>query len=697
MTPPDATRTLLHVLPDLDTWIADRALAQERAAALCEVIRFHNHRYYALDAPLVADVEYDRLVRGLQRIEAQYPELVTAESPTQRVGAEPLSGFSKVNHPVALLSLGNAMDLDELEAWYERIRRGLGEAPRPRLIAELKIDGLAVALTYEAGRLVLAATRGNGQVGEDITHNVRTIRAIPLRIPVEGLERPPDRLEVRGEIYMRRSDFARLNDGLAAEQAKTFANPRNAAAGSLRQLDPAVTAQRPLRFFTYGVGPTTATVPAGQADTLAWLRGYGFPVNPHRQRFDVLDDVKAYCRHWTEARDGLDYEIDGVVVKVDDFAQQEALGYVSNAPRWAVAFKFPAQEATTQLLNIEVNVGRTGAIKPEAVLAPVSIGGVTVQQATLHNEDYITSRDIRVGDTVVVKRAGDVIPQVVQALPAMRHGTEEPWQMPTACPSCRTPLVRLPDEADVYCVASDCPAQFIRLVEHYASRAALDIEGLGSKLAVQLVEQGPVRTLADLYRLTADDLLALDGFAQKKADNLLQGIAQSKDAPLARVLFGLGIRHVGKTTAELIVGQMASLADVEAATIEALVAIDGVGPVIAESVVDWFQVDENRRLVEALRMLGVNTERLPSEAPPSDAEEAPLAGKTLVLTGTLPTLSRAEAKALIQAAGGKVTGSVSAKTDYLVAGEAAGSKLEKAQALAIPVLDEEGLRALIGV
>ncbi len=702
------SKALLQELDGLDVETLRVDAAQVLAGRLRTVLRAHSYRYYVLDDPLVADPEYDVLFRGLQAVEQQFPSLATPDSPTQRVGGAPLDRFVKVRHPEPLLSLGNAFDEAELRAWFERCCKGLGqekgEATPPALTVELKIDGLAVALTYQEGGLEVAATRGNGLVGEDITRNVKTIYAVPLKIPVgpeAGSLEAPKKMEVRGEIFMRRSRFAALNDRLAEAEEKTFANPRNAAAGSLRQLDPAITAQRPLTFFAYSLGPVTGEAPGSQFETLAWLRRLGFPVNEHTRRFESLDEVVAFCCQWTEARDTLDYEIDGVVVKVDDFAAQEKLGFVSNAPRWAVAFKFPAREATTRLEDIIVNVGRTGAIKPEAVLEPVEIGGVTVSQATLHNEDYITSRDIRIGDTVVVKRAGDVIPAVVKPLKEARVGDEKPWSMPTHCPSCGSELIRLPEEAEWYCLSSDCPAQFIRLIEHYASRNAMDIEGLGSKMAVVLVQEGLAAHLADLYRLDKEKLLALEGFADKRAENLLEGIEASKHRPLSRLLFALGIRHVGRTTAELIVPYYASLEALESATVEDLEAIDGIGHVIAESIVDWFRATDdhgqriNQRLVEDLRALGVNTERLPEEAPPETGEESPVAGRTFVLTGTLPTLSRSEAQARIKQAGGKVTGSVSRNTDYVVAGESPGSKLDRARELEVKILDEAGLLKLL--
>lgn len=680
--------------------LADSAAA-DFAETLRGLLQAHNHRYHVLDDPVITDAEYDRLFRGLQDLERQHPDLVTPDSPTHRVGARILDRFEKVRHPAAMLSLSNAFDVEEVEAWYARCRRGLkerfGDDVRPALTGELKLDGLAVALTYERGRLTMGATRGNGIEGENITNNVRTIPSVPLALSSEGAGLPvPVRMEVRGEIYLRKSDFARLNERAAAAGEKTYANPRNAAAGSVRQLDASITASRPLSFTAYGLGPVEgATTPGAQYALLEWLSSYGFPVNEHTSRFASIDDVEAFFETWSVGRGELDYEIDGIVVKVDDFEQQAVLGYVSNAPRWAIAYKFPAQEATTRLKDIVVNVGRTGAIKPEAILEPVHIGGVTVSQATLHNEAYVVGRDIRVGDTVIVKRAGDVIPQVIKPIEEGRTGEERPWTMPTHCPACGTELVRLPGEADYYCVSTECPAQFIRLVEHFASRGAMNIEGLGSKLAVTLVETKLVKHLSDIYELTEDDLMTLELFGEKRARNLLDGIEDARHRPLARLLFGLGVRHVGRTTAETIVAHFPSMEALASASLEELEAIDGIGTVIAESVMDWFGVEDNRALVRRLQELGVNTERFPEEGPPDHAAH-PAAGKTFVLTGSLPHLTRSEATERIKAVGGRVTGSVSARTDYVVAGEQPGSKYDRARELNLHILNEDELLVLLG-
>ena len=672
------------------------------AAELRPVVRALATAYYAGGESLVGDTQYDRLFHALREIEEQWPGLRTPDSPTQRVGGAPLEGFEKVEHPVPLLSLGNAFSAGDLRDWVGRVMKGLdgvlAEGERPAFVAELKIDGLALALTYQGGVLARAATRGNGRVGEDVTANVRTIRAVPLRLAgAAGGPDVPERLEVRGEAYMARSTFEALNERLAEAGAKPLANPRNGAVGSLRQLDSAVTAERGLSFIAYGLGPATGPVPDRQSAVLDWLDALGVPTGHERGVFSDVDALVAFCEHWAGHRDTLDLEIDGVVVKVDRIDYQDVLGQVSTAPRWAIAFKFPAREATTRLVAIEHNVGRTGVIKPLAVLAPVEVGGVTVSKATLHNADYITSRDIRVGDDVVVKRAGDVIPAVVGPVSDDPDRGTPPYVPPAECPVCGRPLVRPEGEVDLRHADGGCPAQLTRAIEHWAARNALDVDGLGTKSAALLVDEGLVGDLPDLYRLDRDALLALDGFKDRKADNLLAGLEASKTRPLARLLFGLGIRHVGETVARDLVAHVASLDALAAAEGEALEAIDGVGPIVAESVVAWFQEPANRATVEGLRAAGLNLERLPSErvAVAADAD-APLAGVTVVLTGTLETLTRPQAKALIEGAGGKVSGSVSKKTGLVVAGEAAGSKLDKAVELGVPHVDEAGLRAILG-
>ena len=673
-------------------------LTEEEAAPLIEtlraVVRRHDHRYYVEDNPIIPDAEYDRLYRALQTLEAEFPGLQTDDSPTQRVGGEPIDAFDKHEHPEPLLSLSNAFNEEDLRDWYDRCQRLLKPeygAVEPALVAELKIDGLAVALTYEQGRLAVAATRGNGSVGENITHNIRTVHRIPLRIPagVDNGQQPPERIEVRGEVFMRKSEFDALNDRLRAEERTPFANPRNAAAGSLRQLDPSVTAERPLSFFAFATGPVSGQTPTTHTEKLELLEGFGFPMEEHTRRFEDLDELVSFCEYWVSHRDNLDYEIDGVVVKIDRHDYRRELGTIADAPRWAIAYKFPAREATTTLTDIIVNVGRTGAVNPEAVLEPVGVGGVTVSQATLHNEDYIVERDIRIGDTVVVKRAGDVIPQVVRAVREARTGEEEPWAFPDTCPACGEELVRLPEEADYYCMNSECPAQFKRLVEHFVSRDAMDIEGLGEKLAHRLVEEGLIRRLPDLYRITIDDLTPLEGFAEKSARNLVEAIEASKEQPLRRLLFALGIRHVGKTVAEDLVAEFESLAALSTADADQLRSIDGVGPTIAESVADWFALPENQELADELRAVGVNTERLPHEAPSDAATGGALVERTIVITGSLPGRTRREASRALEEAGAEVTSSVSGNTDVLVVGENPGSKLQDAEAEGVRIVRVE--------
>ena len=695
MEPVGAALDLLARLDDRPLSDLDDAAARALAGDLRETVRALGRAYYTDGESLVGDSQYDRLFHALRELETAWPELKTHDSPTARVGGAPLDSFAKVRHPEALLSLGNAFDAADLRAWVERVHKGLdgvlAEGERPAFVAELKIDGLALALTYREGVLHRAATRGDGRTGEDVTANVRTIRDVPLR-----LAEAPEQMEVRGEAYLSRSTFERLNERLVEAGDKPLANPRNGAVGSLRQLDSSVTAGRGLSFVAYGLGPVAGTVPGRQSAVLDWLDGLGIPTGPQRETFDDVDQLVAFCERWAQERDTLDLEIDGVVVKVDRLDYQGVLGQVSTAPRWAVAFKFPAREATTRLEGIEHNVGRTGVIKPLAHLAPVEVGGVTVSRATLHNADYITSRDIRIGDEVVVKRAGDVIPAVVGPVSGDPDRDRPRYLPPSVCPVCGRPLVRPEGEVDLRHRDGGCPAQLKRAVEHWAARGALDVDGLGSKIAALLVDQELVADLPDLYRLDRDALLALDGFKDRKVDNLLAGLAASKTRPLAKLVFGLGIRHVGETVARDLVAHHASLDALAEATAEGLESIDGIGPIVAESVAAWFGDPANQATVEGLRDAGLNLTRQPDErvAAAPDAE-APLAGVTVVLTGTLATMTRPEAKARVESAGGKVSGSVSKKTGLVVAGEAAGSKLAKARELGVPVVDEAGLAAVL--
>jgi DNA ligase (NAD+) len=700
MTLLERTVDLRNRLDQLDLATLDNAEAERLASNLRSVLNEHAYYYYVKDDPLITDPEYDRLFRSLQELERLHPKLIRSDSPTQRVGGAPLEQFKKVRHTQPLLSLSNAFDADELRAWYERCRRILSQAgvdARPALTTEPKIDGIALALTYERGELITAATRGNGIEGEDVTAQVRTIQGVPLRIPVTAATEfePPSRLEVRGEAYMRASEFEQMNARQSAAGDRVYANPRNSTAGSIRQLDPKITASRPIRFFAYSIGPVSGqNLPDGQFEALRWLDRFGFPVNQHAEPFDDIESVVAYCDRWITNRETIDYEIDGVVVKIDSFEYQGLLGNVSNAPRWAVAFKFPAQVATTRLKRIDVSVGRTGAVKPVAILEPVHIGGVTVSKATLHNEAYVHDRDILEGDIVTVKRAGDVIPQVIGPVESARTGAEHRWRMPDSCPACDEPLVRTEGDADYYCVSADCPAQLVRAVEHFAMRGAMDIEGFGSKLAGLLVEKKLVHNAADIYRLTRDQLLRLDGFGPKKAENLLAGIDASRARSLSRLIYALGIRLVGRTTAELLVQQFDTLAALSQQTADDLIQIEGIGPEIANSIVSWFQLEANRKLLQDLSTLGVNTVRTPDEAP-SRSDSDPLAGLTFVITGTLPNYSRSEASALIRQSGGKVAGSVSKSTDYLLAGDAPGSKLQKAEQLGVRIIDESQLQMLL--
>jgi len=660
----------------------------KRAAHLRELLERYNEEYYVRDAPSVGDAEYDALMRELREIEEAHPELRTPDSPTQRVGSAPSSSFTSYPHGVPMLSLGNAFGDDDLRAWHARVVRQLGR-DAGAFTTELKIDGLAVSLRYRDGVFESGATRGDGVVGEDVSSNLRTVRSIPLRlrVPVPGL------LEVRGEVYMRRSDFERLNERRVAEGEAPFANPRNSAAGSLRQLDPAATAQRPLRFFAYGVGANEPVLRAStQWDLLAALDAFGFPVNKEARRFESFDEVVEFCNAWETKRIGLDYGTDGIVVKVDQLGLQRALGAVGREPRWAIAFKYPAEEVTTRLNSIEVNVGRTGSVNPYAVLEPVQVGGVTVSMATLHNEDYIHAKDIRVGDTVTVRRAGEVIPEIVGPLVAARGNKKLPvYHLPKNCPVCGTPVQRAEGEAMAYCPNAVCPAQLIERLAHFASRGAMDIEGLGYKSAAALVEAGTVRDVGDLYSLDAEKLHELPRMGDKTIANLLEAIASSKTRPLARVLYSLGIRFVGFQNAQLLADATGDMDALAAMGVEDLQAVEQIGPAIAQSVVSFFAQEQNRAIIEKLRRAGVN---LRGERR-ARAASGPLAGKTFVLTGTLASLSREEASALIAGAGGKVSGAVSKKTDYVVAGEAAGTKLARAESLGVKVIDEAGLRELL--
>jgi DNA ligase (NAD+) len=670
--------------------------AKTRIDELRAQVRYHAHRYHVLDDPVISDDAYDALYRELQELEAAHPELRSLDSPTQRVGGELREEFTSVEHPRPMLSLSNAFNPDELVAWRDRFLRLLpDDYPEPAYVVEPKIDGLTVVLHYADGSFALGATRGDGMRGEDITPNLRTLQALPLRIPVASEESrlaAPTRLVVRGEAYMPIDAFEAFNRAQEAKGKKTYANPRNTAAGSLRVLDSSITASRPLSLFCYQVvdiegGPALES----QWDALDYLRRLGFPVSALNQRFTDFQELVDFAVAWEQVRETLNFEADGLVIKIDDFTIQDRLGAVGNAPRWAVAYKYPAPEAVTRLERIVVNVGRTGSLTPAAELDPVRIGGVTVSNATLHNADYVAERDIREGDMVVVKRAGEVIPQVLRPVLALRRPDSQPWQMPSSCPVCGEPVERPEGEVATYCVNAACPAQLVRSVEHFVSRGAMDIEGFGIRQAQLFVELGFLHDVGDIYYLTADQLLPLEGFGEKKVSNLLGAIEASKEQPPSRLLTALGIQGIGVTVAQLLMDHFGSLDALAAASRDELEHIPGIGPKLADSVADWFARQTNRQVLGKIKAAGVRTEQESVEI----AGPQPLDGLTFVITGTLPTLSREQAKALIEAHGGRVTGSVSSKTDYLLAGERAGGKLSKAEKLGVQVLDETAIRDMI--
>lgn len=679
-----------------------------RAEALRREIEHHSYQYYALDAPTISDAAFDSLMRELREIEAAHPELVTASSPTQRVGGYVGEQFAPVVHERRMYSLDNAMDLDELDEWMERTAEACGGS-LPPLCCELKIDGSSIALTYEDGVLVRAATRGDGTTGEDVTVNMRTVRDVPLRLRDEarGAIAPGvETLELRGEVYMPKKSFEALNAAAEEEGRAPFANPRNAAAGSLRQKDPAVTKMRDLSTFMYAIADDGALEVEGQWELLQWLRKAGFHVNPDVRLCATAEEVRGFCRECLDRRESLPYEIDGVVVKVNDFARQRAMGFTARAPRWAIAFKFPPEEKTTLLRDITVQVGRTGALTPVAELVPVVVAGSTVARATLHNLDEVHRKDVRVGDTVIVRKAGDVIPEVLGPVLSLRSPEARIWEMPSVCPSCGSPVVRDPGEVAFRCISIDCPAQALERLLHWASRGALDIDGMGEEIVSRLVESGRVADVADYYSLSEEELASLD-MGRVKADGepvrlghtvakkLVAAIEASKGRPFARVLFGLGIRHVGKTTAEAIAAAYPSMDALSAAGEDELAGIYGVGPKVAHGMWLFFRTPDNTSVIERLRAAGVTM----ADEAVAVGEEVPqvLAGLTFVLTGTLAHsgMTRDEAGARLKAMGAKVSGSVSKKTSFVVAGENAGSKYDKAVALGVPVLDEAQLLNLL--
>jgi len=663
-----------------------------RVDELRGAIRHHNQRYYELDEPEIPDAEYDALLRELQALEAQFPELITPDSPTQVVGGRASGAFATVVHAVPMMSLDNAISADELRAWGDRLARRLAElgdsVAAVGLVGELKIDGLAVSIRYEGGRLVQAATRGDGRAGEDVTANVATIEVLPARLPAGA----PDVVEVRGEIYMPIAEFERLNAAQLEAGLRTYVNPRNTAAGSLRQKDAAITASRRLAFWSYQLGevrggPSFAT----HGETLDWLRELGFPVNPEVRALASLDEVYAHCLHWQEHRHDLDYEIDGVVVKVDDLALRNELGSTTKAPRWAIAYKFPPEERTTRLVDIEVSIGRTGRATPFAVLEPVFVGGSTVGVATLHNQDQVAAKDVRPGDVVIVRKAGDVIPEVVGPVLAERPKGLRAWKFPTTCPVCATPLVRPEGEADHRCPNEDCPARVAGSIEHFASRGAMDIEGFGEQSVARFRQLGLLEDLSSIYTLDLDRVAQLDGYGEVSIANLRAAIDASRHRPLPNLLVGLNIRHLGYAGAELLARAFGHLDRIMAASVDELVAVDGVGAVIAASVHDWFALDANRALVERLRAAGVNFEG----PPPPDAAQT-LVGLSVVVTGTLEGYTRDAAEAAVKAHGGKAPSSVSKKTTAVVVGDNPGAaKVTRATELGVPVLDEAGFDHLL--
>ncbi|SHF09074.1 DNA ligase (NAD+) [Desulforamulus putei DSM 12395] len=657
-----------------------------RVEELRREIDHHNYLYYVLDKPGITDAQYDQLMQQLIQLEAAHPELITPDSPTQRVGGQVQQGFQAVPHRVPMLSLGNAFGEADLREFDRRVRTNLpGE--EVEYVVELKIDGLAVSLWYENGLLVRGATRGNGEYGEDITANLRTVKAIPLR-----LKEDVPFLEVRGEAYMPKDSFVRLNEAREEAGEPLFANPRNAAAGSLRQLDPGVTASRNLSIFMYAIGHLEGPGPRSHAAALAWLKQLGFRVNQHYKVCQDISQVIDYCAKWHEKRFDLPYAIDGLVIKVNSLDQQQRLGATLKSPRWAIAYKFPAEQAVSTIKDIILRVGRTGVLTPTAILEPVQLAGTTVSRATLHNEDIIRQKDIRIGDKALIQKAGDIIPEVLQVFPEQRTGEERVFAMPATCPECDAPVVRVPGEAAHRCTNRNCPAIFREGIIHFVSRGAMDITGLGESIVTQLIKAGLVKDPADLYSLRYEDLIKLERMGARSSQNLLDAIEASKNNSLARLLFALGIRHVGERAAKILARQFGSMQALMAATVEDLTVIPEIGPKIAESVVDYFSRPDNRRLVERLARAGVNMQENKGQPDPANQ---PLAGKTFVVTGTLGAFSRQEAQEAIEKLGGKVSSSVSKKTDYVVVGENPGSKYDKARQLGIPILKEEEFIALL--
>ena len=662
--------------------------AGKRAEELRREINSHNHRYYVLDDSVISDAEYDRLLQELRALEAEFPELLTADSPTQRVGGAPADGFNQVQHSAPMLSLANAFDRDDLENWLRRTKSLAGDA-KFDLICELKIDGLAVNLTYENSAFIQGATRGDGSVGEDVTQNLRTIKTIPLSL----LAGAPQRLEVRGEVYLPIPEFRRLNEEREVSGEPLYRNPRNTGAGSLRNLDPKITAARNMAIWVYSLSGAGISAPVEDHwEALEWLKGLGFRVNPHNRVCHTVEEVIDFYDHWVDARHDLPYEADGVVVKVSSLALQDELGVVGREPRWAIAYKFPAEQVVTKLLQIGINVGRTGSLNPYAVVEPVVVSGATVQHASLHNEEDIHRKDIRLGDWVTIERAGDVIPHVLGPVLERRTGDEQEFHMPAQCPVCGTDIVKPDDEAMHRCPNTSCPAQFFELLKHFVSKGATDIDGLGERWCKILIDEGLVTDLAGLYTLQKDDLLKLDRMGDKLATRILANIEASKQKPLPRLLFALGIIHVGSEVAELLTQAYNSIDEIAAATEEELAEIPGIGPKIAASIASYFNIEANLSVIEKLRAAGVT---LKQEARQTDNQDLPLSGKNFVVTGTLSGFSRSAAESRIKDLGGKITSSVTRNTDYVVVGESPGSKLAAAERLETTILNEEAFVELL--
>ncbi|WP_078550239.1 NAD-dependent DNA ligase LigA [Litchfieldia alkalitelluris] len=657
--------------------------AQKRVQELHDLLHQYNYEYHVLDKPSVSDAEYDRLMQELKSLEEQFPEMLTSDSPSVRVGGQILDAFNKVEHRTPMLSLGNAFNETDLRDFDRRAKQAVGEDVS--YVCELKIDGLAVSLRYEQGFFVQGATRGDGTIGEDITENLKTVRSIPLKM------KQPHSLEVRGEVFMPKKSFESLNKAKAENGEELFANPRNAAAGSLRQLDPKIAAKRNLDIYVYSIADVGETGVSAHSQGLDLLDELGFKTNPERRKCANIDEVITYIEGWTEKRPNLSYDIDGIVIKIDSLEQQQALGFTAKSPRWAIAYKFPAEEVVTKLLDIELSVGRTGVITPTAILEPVRVAGTTVQRASLHNEDLIREKDLKIGDTVVVKKAGDIIPEVVNVMVELRTGDEVEFSMPTHCPECESELVRLEEEVALRCINPACPAQIREGIIHFVSRNAMNIDGLGEKVIVQLFKEKLVENVADLYKLERERLLQLERMGEKSVDNLLKAIEMSKGNSLEKLLFGLGIRHVGAKAAKTLAQNFETMGNLQKATFEELVAIHEIGDKMADSVVTYFDLPEVEELLKELVEYGVNMDYKGPKLVSTEDIDSVFAGKTIVLTGKLEQLNRNEAKAEIEALGGKVTGSISKSTDLLIAGEAAGSKLAKAQELNIEIWDEERL------